>query len=66
MDAGDDTPQWRKSSYSSSGACVEVAPQRDVVLVRDTKNRQGTVLTFAKDDFRAFVAAITAGEFDDL
>ena len=35
---------WVKSSYSSTGNCVEVASQPDRVLIRDTKEpgRAGT------------------------
>jgi hypothetical protein len=66
MDVGDAAPRWRKSSFSSSGGCVEVAPQRDTILVRDTKDRQGTVLTFSRGDFATFVTAVAEGEFDDL
>lgn len=66
MGTEEEAPKWRKSSYSSSGACVEVAPQRETVLVRDSKNPQGLVLTFSRDDFADFVAAIADGEFDHL
>jgi hypothetical protein len=52
------SPQWRKSSKSNVGECVEVAdnlPGR--VLVRDTKDAGfGPVLTFAPGSWRAFVA----------
>ncbi|MEV4759715.1 DUF397 domain-containing protein [Micromonospora sp. NPDC049559] len=51
-------PIWRKSTRSGSngGACVEVADNLpDVVLVRDTKDRDGGTLTFAPAAWRAFV-----------
>jgi hypothetical protein len=50
---------WRKSSYSGSngGECVEVATA-DAVLVRDTADRNGPVLTFTPDAWRAFTTAI--------
>jgi Domain of unknown function (DUF397) len=50
---------WRKSSYSgdNGGACVEVA-SADSVLVRDTTDRSGPVMTFTADAWRAFTAAI--------
>jgi hypothetical protein len=52
-------PRWRKSSYSGNGGgnCVEVAAQ-DRVLVRDTKNRAGTVLLFAPAAWRRFAHQI--------
>jgi Domain of unknown function (DUF397) len=57
---------WRKSSYSGSngGNCVEVADSLPgVVAVRDSKDPGGPVLAFAPDAWRAFMAAIKAGEF---
>ena len=50
---------WRKSSYSADngGACVEVA-SADTVLVRDTTDRLGPVLTFTADAWRAFTKTI--------
>jgi hypothetical protein len=46
---------WRKSSYSgdNGGECVEVATA-DAVLVRDTTDRNGPVLAFPDDAWRAF------------
>jgi Domain of unknown function (DUF397) len=64
MDAGDEDPKWRKSSYSSSGACVEVAPQRETILVRDSKDPEGAILTFGRESFTAFIAAVADGDFD--
>jgi hypothetical protein len=57
-------PVWRKSSRSNSngGNCVEVAdnlPGR--VLVRDSKDQAGPVLTFSPGAWRAFVAQVRRG-----
>ena len=51
---------WRKSSYSgdNGGACVEIASSADAVLVRDTTDRSGPVVTFTADAWRAFTATI--------
>ncbi len=50
---------WRKSSYSGSngGECVEVATA-GAVLIRDTADRGGPVLTFTAKAWRAFTATI--------
>lgn len=56
--------QWRTSTRSSSngGACVEVADNLPgVVLVRDTKDRDGGTLTFSPAAWRTFVADLTRG-----
>ncbi|MFI6782244.1 DUF397 domain-containing protein [Micromonospora sp. NPDC050276] len=50
--------RWRKSTRSSSngGACVEVADNLPgVVLVRDTKDRDGGTLTFGPAAWAGFV-----------
>ncbi|WP_088978328.1 DUF397 domain-containing protein [Micromonospora coxensis] len=50
--------RWRTSTRSSSngGDCVEVADNLPgVVLVRDSKDRDGGTLTFTPDAWRAFV-----------
>lgn len=56
---------WRKSSYSggNGGGCVEVGAHADVsrVLVRDTKDRQGPVLTFGPEAWRRFADQVKAG-----
>jgi hypothetical protein len=54
--------RWRKSTRSSTngGDCVEVADNLpDVVLVRDTKDRDGGTLTFGPTAWRAFVTDLT-------
>jgi hypothetical protein len=51
--------EWRKSSYSdgNGGQCVEVA-SADRVAVRDTTDREGTVLSIPADAWRTFTATI--------
>jgi hypothetical protein len=53
---------WRKSSYSGNGGgeCVEVASDVTRMLVRDTKNRTGTVLRFTPDAWRRFADRVKA------
>ncbi|WP_413775609.1 DUF397 domain-containing protein [Micromonospora sp. RTGN7] len=52
------TPQWRKSTRSggNGGSCVEVADNMPgVVLVRDTKDRDGGILHFTPGNWQSFV-----------
>ena len=56
---GPNAVTWRTSSYSGSngGQCVEVATSGRV-LVRDTKDRAGAVLTFRPNAWREFAARV--------
>jgi hypothetical protein len=52
------TPQWRKSTRSggNGGSCVEVADNMPgVVLVRDTKDREGGTLHLNPSSWQSFV-----------
>ena len=47
---------WRTSSYSGAngGNCVEVTDTARVVLIRDTKDRDGVTLTFSAEAWTTF------------
>jgi hypothetical protein len=51
---------WRTSSYTggNGGNCVEVRQDDCVILVRDTKDRAGAVLSVPADAWRAFAAEV--------
>jgi hypothetical protein len=51
---------WRTSSYTGNGGgnCVEVADAASVVLVRDTKDRDGAVLAVPAGAWQAFTATL--------
>lgn len=55
-------PRWRKSTRSSTngGDCVEVAINLPAVLVRDSKDPSGPMLTFGPAAWSAFVAQTRA------
>jgi Domain of unknown function (DUF397) len=55
---------WHKSSFSRTGECVEVRLTAQHVQVRDSKQRQDTVLTFTLGEWRAFLAGVRNGEFE--
>ncbi|HET6479730.1 MAG TPA: DUF397 domain-containing protein [Actinoplanes sp.] len=50
---------WRKSSRSTSGACVEVAVDEALVHIRDSKDPGGPVLTFDRAAFQDFIHMVT-------
>jgi hypothetical protein len=54
---------WQKSSFSGGHDCVEVGADGDQILLRDSKDPNGTVLSFTPDEWDAFVKGAAAGEF---
>lgn len=57
----DQTMGWRKSSRCDSNSCVEVAPGPTRAAVRDSTD-PGQWLTFAREDWRAFVRGLPERE----
>ena len=53
---------WRKSTYSdgNGGECVETASDADMILVRDTNDRDGVTLAIPAPAWRAFAAQLRA------
>ena len=51
---------WRKSTYSQAngGDCVETAGGAGVVLVRDTTDRGGAVLTLTASAWRTLIGGV--------
>lgn len=50
---------WRKSTHSDAngGDCIEVAAT-DLIMVRDTKDRNGPVLTVSTEAWRRFTVTL--------
>jgi len=57
---------WRVARMCNGGSCVRVAPNGDAILIGDSKNPDGPVLSYSRDEFRTFVEGIRQGDFDDL
>ncbi len=56
---------FRKSSFSDSGGCVEVAKFADgSVQVRDTKDPAHTTLTFTTHEWAMFLKGVRNNEFE--
>ena len=68
MEAKNRDLKFRKSSFSQYvwNQCVEVAIQKDLVVIRDSKDPDGVVLEFTPNEWRAFVEGVKNKEFDSL
>lgn len=51
---------WRKSTYSNAngGACIEAASGSGVILVRDTTNRDGCMLSIPAAAWEKFTRVL--------
>ncbi|WP_214404164.1 DUF397 domain-containing protein [Pseudonocardia lacus] len=58
--------QWHTSSFSHNVDCFEVGFARNVVLVRDTKNRELPPVSFGSSTWIDFTAAVRRGEFSSI
>ena len=59
------TDEYRKSSYSSAGGCVEVRLLEDGrISLRDSKDVSKAPHCFTANEWQAFVEGVRAGEFD--
>lgn len=57
--------RWHKSSYSDpQNNCVEHAQAGELHGVRDSKDRDGAVLTFDHETWSSFLDAVRAGDLD--
>jgi hypothetical protein len=64
MDARAEVSEWRKSTRSSSGNCVEVRADPAAILVRDSKDPEGGTLSFGRETFADFLDGVRRNEFD--
>jgi len=55
---------WFKSSFSREESCVEVCLFEDRILVRNSKDPAGPVLSFTGDEWVAFLKGVQEDEFD--
>jgi Domain of unknown function (DUF397) len=60
-----DNLEWRKARRSANnGACVELAPAAGQILIRDSKDQNGPVISYSGNSWRLFLAAAKTGCFD--
>jgi hypothetical protein len=57
---------WRISRLCDSGACVGVVRQGEFVLIGNTSSPEAPVSRFTSQEWKAFVAGVKLGDFDDL
>ncbi len=51
---------WGKSTFCNGGTCAEVAQTEDYILIRDSKDLSGPVLSFSRAEWKFFTDTIKA------
>lgn len=63
---GHSSLNWRTALNCDGGACVEVAVDRDIVLIRNSRQPSGPLLEYGPEEWHEFVSGIKKGDFDNL
>lgn len=58
--------QWRTAVKSASSNCVQVARRDANIMIADSKQPDGPVLSYTLEEWDAFLDGAKKGEFDDL
>ena len=54
---------WHTSTFCATGNCLAAGVDGDTILVRDTKDPNGPVLTYSRAEWDAFLDGVTGGDF---
>jgi uncharacterized protein DUF397 len=54
---------WRRSTHCTDSACVEIADDGDLVLMRDSKDTSQPALGFERAAWARFIAELKDGRF---
>ncbi len=57
---------WRVARDCDGGSCIRVAPHKGMIVIGDTKNPDGPVLSYSHDEWLAFIKGIRQGDFDGI
>jgi predicted secreted Zn-dependent protease len=57
---------WKVAQKCNEGGCIRVASQSDQILIGDSKNPSGLVLSYTRDEWNAFVEGVRHGDFDEV
>jgi hypothetical protein len=57
---------WRVARKCDGGSCIRVASSADMIVIGDSKNPDGLLLSYSRSEWAAFVEGVRQGDFDDL
>ena len=59
-------PIWYSAKLCDAGACVEIGTLGELVMIRNSVDRNGACISLSRDEWQVFVAGVKAGNFDGL
>ena len=57
---------WHTALRCNGGACIQVAASGQAVLIGNSNEPSGPVLTYTHDELQEFVVGVKKGDFDKL
>lgn len=57
---------WQVARLCHSGNCIRVAADDNAILIGDSKDPEGPVLRYSREEWSVFVEGIRQGDFDHL
>lgn len=64
VEVAHDSDWWKSSFCKPYENCVEVSTGEHVILVRNSRDKDGPVLAYTRAEWDAFIKGAKAGEFD--
>jgi Domain of unknown function (DUF397) len=61
-----DEATWRTAGRCEGGQCLEIGTLGEFVIVRNSADPGQACVTMSRTEWRAFVAGVKNGEFDDI
>lgn len=66
LDSDRNSLDWRTSTFSGGGGCVEVTPVDNKVAVRHSRRPNEEVIVYSAAEWSAFIDGAKKGEFDNV
>jgi hypothetical protein len=57
---------WLVAQNCNGGTCIRVATHEEQIVIGDSKNPRGPVLTYSRSEWAAFVDGVREGDFDSI
>jgi predicted secreted Zn-dependent protease len=63
---GHNSLTWHTALSCDGGACVQVAADQNIILIRNSRQPDGPLVEYTSEEWHEFVSGIKKGDFDNL